>query len=74
MSIWCWLVSLISAFLVGHIGRRQLFLFAGVGMLASSQYGINARLSSQKLDRAVPRDSRISHGVLFFFHGTADTA
>jgi MFS family permease len=33
LMIWCWLISLLSAFFVDRLGRRFLFLFAGVGML-----------------------------------------
>lgn len=33
LTIWCWLVSLGCAFLVDRVGRRTLFLGAGVGML-----------------------------------------
>lgn len=35
LTIWCWLVSLTAAFFVDRVGRRVLFLFAGVGMLIS---------------------------------------
>jgi hypothetical protein len=33
LTIWCWLVSLGCAFLVDRVGRRTLFLSAGIGML-----------------------------------------
>ncbi|KAF2441529.1 general substrate transporter [Karstenula rhodostoma CBS 690.94] len=35
LTIWCWLVSLGCAFLVDRVGRRVLFLTAGVGMLVA---------------------------------------
>jgi hypothetical protein len=33
LTIWCLLVSLGCAFLVDRVGRRTLFLSAGIGML-----------------------------------------
>lgn len=33
LMIWSWLISLLAAFFVDRLGRRFLFLFAGVGML-----------------------------------------
>ncbi|KAF3349883.1 hypothetical protein VD0002_g8163 [Verticillium dahliae] len=35
LTIWCWLVSLFAACFVDRLGRRSLFLFAGIGMLLS---------------------------------------
>lgn len=35
LTIWCWLISIGCAFLVDRVGRRTLFLGAGVGMLIS---------------------------------------
>jgi MFS family permease len=35
LTIWCWLVSLCAAFFVDRVGRRVLFLTAGVGMLVA---------------------------------------
>ena len=72
LTIWCFLVSLISAFFVDRVGRRVLFLFAGVGMLISFSIwtacsAVYAKTGSESAGRAVL-------AMIFLFYGVAGAA
>ncbi|KAH7120354.1 general substrate transporter [Dactylonectria estremocensis] len=72
LTIWCWLVSLFAAFFVDRIGRRVLFLFAGVGMLISFSIwtacsAVYAKTESSSAGIAVV-------AMIFLFYGVAGAA
>ncbi|KXJ85541.1 general substrate transporter [Microdochium bolleyi] len=72
LTIWCLLVSLVAAFLVDRVGRRTLFLFAGVGMLVSfttwtACSAVYANTGSSAAGSAVL-------AMIFLFYGTAGAA
>ncbi|WYZ35161.1 hypothetical protein EsH8_I_001437 [Colletotrichum jinshuiense] len=72
LTIWCWLVSLTAAFFVDRIGRRILFLFAGVGMLISFSIwtacsAVYAQTQSSAAGVAVV-------AMIFVFYGVAGAA
>jgi MFS family permease len=72
LTIWCWLISLLCAFLVDRVGRRLLFLFAGVGMLISFTIwtacsAVYAKTGSTSAGSAVL-------AMIFLFYGTAGAA
>lgn len=68
LTIWSWLVSLTAAFFVDRIGRRVLFLFAGIGMLLSFSVwtacsAVYAQTESSSAGIAVV-------AMIFVFYGT----
>ncbi|KXH60122.1 hypothetical protein CNYM01_10281 [Colletotrichum nymphaeae SA-01] len=72
LTIWCWLVSLTAAFFVDRIGRRVLFLFAGIGMLISFSIwtacsAVYAQTQSSSAGIAVV-------AMIFVFYGVAGAA
>ncbi|KAM0547499.1 hypothetical protein ACHAPJ_010372 [Fusarium lateritium] len=72
LTIWCWLVSLVAAFFVDRVGRRVLFLFAGVGMLISFSIwtacsAVYAKTESSSAGIAVV-------AMIFLFYGVAGAA
>ncbi|KAH8652644.1 general substrate transporter [Tricladium varicosporioides] len=72
LTLWCWLVSLGCAFLVDRVGRRVLFLFAGVGMLISFTVwtacsAVYAKTGSQAAGSSVL-------AMIFLFYGVAGAA
>ncbi|OLN88134.1 Lactose permease 1 [Colletotrichum chlorophyti] len=72
LTIWSWLVSLTAAFFVDRIGRRVLFLFAGVGMLISFSVwtacsAVYAQTESSSAGIAVV-------AMIFVFYGVAGAA
>ncbi|KAH7370173.1 general substrate transporter [Rhexocercosporidium sp. MPI-PUGE-AT-0058] len=72
LTIWCFLVSLGSAFLVDRVGRRVLFLFAGIGMLIAFTVwtacsAVYAKTGSQDAGSAVL-------AMIFLFYGAAGAA
>ncbi|GKT48220.1 lactose permease [Colletotrichum spaethianum] len=72
LTIWSWLVSLTAAFFVDRIGRRVLFLFAGVGMLISFSIwtacsAVYAQTQSASAGIAVV-------AMIFVFYGVAGAA
>ncbi|TDZ37475.1 Lactose permease [Colletotrichum spinosum] len=72
LTIWSWLVSLTAAFFVDRIGRRVLFLFAGVGMLLSFSIwtacsAVYAQTESASAGIAVV-------AMIFVFYGVAGAA
>ncbi|EFQ32496.1 uncharacterized protein GLRG_07766 [Colletotrichum graminicola M1.001] len=72
LTIWSWLASLTAAFFVDRIGRRVLFLFAGVGMLVSFSIwtacsAVYAQTESSSAGIAVV-------AMIFVFYGVAGAA
>ncbi|KAI8168761.1 Lactose permease [Colletotrichum sp. SAR 10_70] len=72
LTIWSWLVSLTAAFFVDRIGRRVLFLFAGIGMLLSFSVwtacsAVYAQTESSSAGIAVV-------AMIFVFYGVAGAA
>ncbi|WQF77407.1 Putative major facilitator, sugar transporter, major facilitator superfamily [Colletotrichum destructivum] len=72
LTIWSWLVSLTAAFFVDRVGRRVLFLFAGVGMLISFSVwtacsAVYAQTESASAGIAVV-------AMIFVFYGVAGAA
>jgi MFS family permease len=72
LTIWCFIISLLSAFLVDRVGRRVLFLFAGLGMLVSFTIwtacsAVYAKTGSQAAGSSVL-------AMIFLFYGTAGAA
>ncbi|KAH8649241.1 general substrate transporter [Xylariales sp. PMI_506] len=72
LTIWCWLVSLVSAFLVDRIGRRTLFMFAAVGMLISFTVWTACSAVYAKTG-STPAGSAVL-AMIFLFYGTAGAA
>ncbi|KAK2016813.1 general substrate transporter [Colletotrichum eremochloae] len=72
ITIWSWLASLTAAFFVDRVGRRVLFLFAGVGMLISFSIwtacsAVYAQTGSSSAGIAVV-------AMIFVFYGVAGAA
>lgn len=72
LTIWCWLVSLVSAFFVDRIGRRVLFLFAGVGMLVS--FTIWTACSAVYANTGSSGAGSAVIAMIFLFYGVAGAA
>ncbi|KAF5023282.1 hypothetical protein F66182_4663 [Fusarium sp. NRRL 66182] len=72
LTIWCLVVSLGAAFIVDRVGRRILFLFAGVGMLITFSVwtacsAVYAKTESSSAGIAVV-------AMIFLFYGVAGAA
>ncbi|KAF7133601.1 hypothetical protein CNMCM5793_004730 [Aspergillus hiratsukae] len=72
LTIWCFLVSLAAAFLVDRFGRRQLFLFAGVGMLISFSVWTGCSAVYAKTGDSAAGSAVLA--MIFLFYGTAGAA
>jgi MFS family permease len=72
LTIWCWLVSLIAAFFVDRVGRRTLFLIAGVGMLVSFSIWTACSAVYAKTESASAGIAVVA--MIFLFYGTAGAA
>ncbi|KAF2799173.1 general substrate transporter [Melanomma pulvis-pyrius CBS 109.77] len=72
LTIWCWLVSLGCAFLVDRVGRRTLFLGAGLGMLASFSIWTACSAVYEKTGNASA--GRAVLAMIFLFYGAAGLA
>ncbi|KAJ4207088.1 hypothetical protein NW759_014086 [Fusarium solani] len=72
LTIWCWLVSLFAAFFVDRIGRRFLFLFAGVGMLISFSVWTACSAVYAKTESASAGIAVVA--MIFLFYGVAGAA
>ncbi|RAR06329.1 general substrate transporter [Stemphylium lycopersici] len=72
LTIWCFLVSLGCAFLVDRVGRRTLFLSAGVGMLITfSVWTACSALYAQKGNSSA---GSAVIAMIFLFYGAAGLA
>lgn len=71
-TIWCFVISLLSAFLVDRLGRRTLFLFAGVGMLVS--FSAWTACSAVYASTGSPAAGSAVLAMIFLFYGTAGAA
>jgi len=72
LTIWCFLVSLGCAFLVERVGRRVLFLGAGLGMLAA--FTIWTALSAQYAKTESAGSGIGVLAMIFAFYGFAGLA
>ncbi|KAH8896735.1 general substrate transporter [Thozetella sp. PMI_491] len=72
LTIWCWLVSLLAAFFVDRIGRRVLFLFAGVGMLVA--FTIWTACSAVYANTGSSAAGSAVIAMIFLFYGVAGAA
>lgn len=70
--IWSWLISLFAAFFVDKLGRRFLFLFAGIGMLITfSVWTACSATYAQNESKAAGVTVVV---MIFLFYGVAGTA
>ena len=67
LTIWCWLVSLGCAFLVDRVGRRTLFLIAGVGMLIA--FSVWTACSAVYEKTGNPSAGSAVLAMIFLFYG-----
>ncbi|KAM0533720.1 hypothetical protein ACHAO7_012398, partial [Fusarium culmorum] len=72
LTIWCWLVSLCAAFFVDRVGRRVLFLFAGVGMLVSFTIWTACSAVYTKTESSAAGIAVVA--MIFLFYGVAGAA
>ncbi|KAL1593081.1 hypothetical protein SLS59_009406 [Nothophoma quercina] len=72
LTIWCFLVSLGCAFLVDRIGRRTLFLSAGVGMLIA--FSIWTACSAVYAQTGNSSAGSAVLAMIFLFYGAAGFA
>ncbi|PSN59655.1 general substrate transporter [Corynespora cassiicola Philippines] len=72
LTIWCWLVSLGCAFLVDRVGRRTLFLGAGVGMLIA--FSIWTACSAVYAQTGNSSAGSAVLAMIFLFYGAAGLA
>lgn len=72
LTIWCWLVSLCAAFFVDRVGRRVLFLFAGVGMLVSFTIWTACSAVYAKTESSAAGIAVVA--MIFLFYGVAGAA
>jgi MFS family permease len=72
LTIWCWLVSLFAAFFVDRVGRRVLFLFAGVGMLISFSIWTACSAVYAKTESSAAGIAVVA--MIFLFYGVAGAA
>lgn len=72
LTIWCFLVSLFSAFFVDRLGRRTLFLFAGVGMLITFSVWTACSAVYAKTESASAGIAVVA--MIFCFYGAAGAA
>ncbi|KAK2026937.1 general substrate transporter [Colletotrichum zoysiae] len=72
LTIWSWLVSLTAAFFVDRVGRRVLFLSAGVGMLVS--FSIWTACSAVYAQTGSPSAGIAVVAMIFVFYGVAGAA
>lgn len=72
LTIWAWLVSLTFAFAVDKIGRRILFLSAGIGMLVS--FTIWTACSAVYARTGDPGAGSAVLAMIFLFYGVAGIA
>lgn len=71
LTIWCWLVSLGCAFLVDRVGRRVLFLGAGVGMLIAFTIWTACSAVYEKTGNASAGSAVLA--MIFLFYGGKST-
>lgn len=72
LTIWCFLVSLGCAFLVDRIGRRTLFLSAGVGMLIA--FSVWTACSAVYAQTGNSSAGSAVLAMIFLFYGAAGIA
>ncbi|KAF3034161.1 hypothetical protein E8E12_004986 [Didymella heteroderae] len=72
LTIWCFLVSLGCAFLVDRVGRRTLFLSAGVGMLVA--FSIWTACSAVYAQTGNSSAGSAVLAMIFLFYGAAGIA
>lgn len=72
LTIWCFLVSLGCAFLVDRVGRRTLFLTAGVGMLIA--FSIWTACSAVYAQTGNSSAGSAVLAMIFLFYGAAGFA
>ncbi|KAF2677190.1 general substrate transporter [Lentithecium fluviatile CBS 122367] len=72
LTIWCWLVSLGCAFLVDRVGRRTLFLGAGVGMLIAFTVWTVCSAVYEKTGNSSAGSAVLA--MIFLFYGAAGLA
>ncbi|KAB2111700.1 hypothetical protein AG0111_0g357 [Alternaria gaisen] len=72
LTIWCWLVSLGCAFLVDRVGRRTLFLSAGIGMLIA--FTIWTACSAVYAQTGNSSAGSAVLAMIFLFYGAAGIA
>ncbi|KAI9167827.1 Lactose permease [Paramyrothecium foliicola] len=72
LTIWCWVVSLVAAFFVDRVGRRTLFLIAGVGMLVSFSIWTACSAVYAKTESASAGIAVVA--MIFLFYGMAGAA
>ncbi|WKT43893.1 Sugar/inositol transporter [Fusarium oxysporum f. sp. vasinfectum] len=72
LTIWCWLVSLFAAFFVDRVGRRVLFLFAGIGMLISFTIWTACSAVYAKTESSAAGIAVVA--MIFLFYGVAGAA
>jgi MFS family permease len=72
LTIWCWLVSLGFAFAVDKIGRRILFLGAGIGMLVSFTVWTACSAVYEKTGNSSAGSAVLA--MIFLFYGVAGLA
>ncbi|KAM0273540.1 hypothetical protein ACHAQH_008289 [Verticillium albo-atrum] len=72
LTIWCWLISLFAAFFVDRLGRRFLFLFAGIGMLVS--FSIWTACSAVYEQTGSKPAGTAVVAMIFVFYGVAGAA
>ncbi|KAH6676928.1 lactose permease [Plectosphaerella plurivora] len=72
LMIWCWLISLVSAFFVDRLGRRFLFLFAGVGMLLT--FSVWTACSAVYAQNGSSAAGVVVVVMIFLFYGVAGAA
>ncbi|KAH7401262.1 general substrate transporter [Pyrenochaeta sp. MPI-SDFR-AT-0127] len=72
LTIWCWLVSLGCAFLVDRVGRRTLFLSAGIGMLIA--FSIWTACSAVYTQTGNSSAGSAVLAMIFLFYGAAGIA
>lgn len=72
LTIWCFIVSLGAAFLVDRVGRRVLFLFAGVGMLIAFTIWTACSAVYEKTGSQAAGSTVLA--MIFLFYGAAGAA
>ncbi|KAH4801924.1 hypothetical protein HBH61_188250 [Parastagonospora nodorum] len=72
LTIWCFIVSLGCAFLVDRVGRRTLFLTAGIGMLIA--FTIWTACSAVYAQTGNSSAGSAVLAMIFFFYGAAGIA
>ncbi|KAF2016646.1 general substrate transporter [Aaosphaeria arxii CBS 175.79] len=72
LTIWCWLVSLGCAFLVDRVGRRPLFLGAGIGMLIAFSIWTACSAVYAKTENSSAGSAVLA--MIFLFYGAAGLA